>query len=229
MTGIGHVIIGATTTFTALQVAYPELKAPELAGAFAVGAIASLTPDLDGDRSLLKAKIYGKGKPQIVEKLIYDKSVGGGAILAVLGLLEVTMRMVAYTLLSIPSLLLSHRGLTHYPSTALVLGAVIYLTLKLTNVSQSYALAFTIGYLSHLSADALTKTGVPLLAPFTKRRFHLLPKPIRITTRHGGSVGEALVILAVFISCALIVQAVTGFEYRLDLRGLSNSRVVLGW
>jgi membrane-bound metal-dependent hydrolase YbcI (DUF457 family) len=38
------------------------------------------------------------------------------------------------------------------------------------------------GYLSHLTADSMTKVPVPWPWPFSKRRFFLLPKGMRITT-----------------------------------------------
>lgn len=47
-------------------------------------------------------------------------------------------------------------------------------------------MVFSMGYASHLLADAATKSGIRLLYP-RNNRYHLLPKPWRFTT---GSMAE---------------------------------------
>jgi membrane-bound metal-dependent hydrolase YbcI (DUF457 family) len=42
-----------------------------------------------------------------------------------------------------------------------------------------FAFAFSVGYLSHLLADTLTHSGVPLLGPLSQHRVHLLPGILR--------------------------------------------------
>jgi inner membrane protein len=70
--------------------------------------------------------------------------------------------------ISIPlSLLLGHRGLTH--SALAVLACAVLLTIMGTGW---LAAPVVVGYLSHLLADGLTPSGVPLLWP-NKRRFTL--------------------------------------------------------
>lgn len=70
--------------------------------------------------------------------------------------------------ISIPlSLLLGHRGLTH--SALAVLACAVLLTIMGTGW---LAAPVVVGYLSHLLADGLTPSGVPLLWP-NKRRFSL--------------------------------------------------------
>ncbi len=55
-------------------------------------------------------------------------------------------------------------------------------------------LAFGLGYLSHVAiADAMTVSGVPLWWPL-KKRFHLLPRPLRVRT--GGPVEKLVFIVA---------------------------------
>ena len=58
------------------------------------------------------------------------------------------------------------------------------------------ALALWLGYASHLVADGVTKSGIPLLYPKSKR-FHLLPKALRITT---GSLEEEVVFVLLSLS-----------------------------
>lgn len=60
------------------------------------------------------------------------------------------------------------------------------------------AIALLVGYASHLLTDAATKSGIPLLYPRTKR-FHLLPKALRLTT---GSQAEE-VIFVILSLCAM--------------------------
>lgn len=70
--------------------------------------------------------------------------------------------------ISVPlSLVVGHRGITH--SLLAVAGAVALLT---TMGTGWMAAPVVIGYLSHLLADALTPSGVPLLWP-ARRRFTL--------------------------------------------------------
>lgn len=73
------------------------------------------------------------------------------------------MRVVSVPL----SLVVGHRGITH--SALAVAGAVLLLA---TMTTQWMAAPVVIGYLSHLMADGLTPSGVPLLWP-SKRRFTL--------------------------------------------------------
>ena len=102
-----------------------------------------------------------------------------------------------------------HRGATHFGLTALLLffGATVlgrYLGYP------DLGFAFGMGYVSHIVADGLTKSGVPLLWPFYPKAVHLLPKPLRIRT--GGSV-ETLLFIAIamcliFLSPALMTAEI---------------------
>jgi len=67
------------------------------------------------------------------------------------------------------SMLIGHRGLTH--SLLAVLAGVAALVLVAPSSDLAVFVApLAVGYLSHLAADALTPSGVPLLWP-VKRRF----------------------------------------------------------
>jgi len=71
-----------------------------------------------------------------------------------------------------------------------------------------FGIALSLGYASHILADAATKSGVPLLYPHRKR-YHLLPPAWRLTT---GSLAEDMlwpflafaVLLLLFNQLALI-------------------------
>jgi inner membrane protein len=56
------------------------------------------------------------------------------------------------------------------------------------------ALALSIGYLSHLLADAMTMSGVPLWWPVGEKRVHVLPPGLRLRT---GSLAEYAMLMVV--------------------------------
>jgi len=96
--------------------------------------------------------------------------------------------------------IISHRGITHTLIFAIGLCTLLsYLVLQLSGFSQAIMLFFVLGLfggiLSHLVLDMLTKSGVPLLYPFTKRDFSFAPF-------ETGGVGEYI---ASFGCIALIV------------------------
>jgi membrane-bound metal-dependent hydrolase YbcI (DUF457 family) len=85
-----------------------------------------------------------------------------------------------------------HRGLTHFGVTTLLVMALSYLVGGRLGFPDA-GLAFGLGYFSHVAiADAMTRQGVPLWAPLSHARFHLLPRALRVRT--GGPL-EALVCL----------------------------------
>jgi membrane-bound metal-dependent hydrolase YbcI (DUF457 family) len=101
--------------------------------------------------------------------------------------------------LGLRSMGVGHRGLTHYGLTTLLVMLVGYLVGRWLGYPDA-GLAFGLGYFSHVAiADAMTRYGVPLWAPLSATRFHLLPRAFRVKT--GGPV-EALVFL-----CAGLILA----------------------
>lgn len=61
--------------------------------------------------------------------------------------------------------------------------------------------AFSLGYLSHLAADALTVEGVPLLWPLVQRRIRLLPALLAIRT---GGAREYVLMVAIGVAVVLL-------------------------
>ncbi len=88
---------------------------------------------------------------------------------------------------------MKHRGVLHSGLAVLIVLALsTYIGHRLGYGDAG--LAFGLGYASHIVlADALTVTGVPLLWP-SARRFHLLPRPLRVRT---GGPAEQLIFLAI--------------------------------
>ncbi|MBV9469366.1 MAG: metal-dependent hydrolase [Abitibacteriaceae bacterium] len=95
---------------------------------------------------------------------------------------------------------LGHRGVLH---SLVGLGLAACLVLPLAAWwGWPGPLAVLSGYASHLAADACTRSGIPFLYP-RKRRYHLLPRPLRFVT--GSSAEDALfAVCAVFVLLLLL-------------------------
>ena len=72
---------------------------------------------------------------------------------------------------------LKHRGITHTLLALVAIAAGAFTILPLP-----YALAATGGYLSHLLADMVTVSGLPVFWPYKRDSLHILPKRLCITT-----------------------------------------------
>ena len=83
-----------------------------------------------------------------------------------------------------------HRALTH----TLLAWLIVTFWAGLYFRGNGFAVAVSIGYLSHLIADMLTPQGVPLLWPVYRKRVRLLPAAFAIRT---GSAIETLAVIAV--------------------------------
>jgi membrane-bound metal-dependent hydrolase YbcI (DUF457 family) len=97
---------------------------------------------------------------------------------------------------------LRHRGITHSVAAAALAAAGC--GLLASRVAPGAALAaglgVAIGYGAHVAADACTPSGVPLLAPLSRRRWWLLPSAARIPT--GGA---REVVIAVVLGVASVI------------------------
>lgn len=62
--------------------------------------------------------------------------------------------------------LFGHRGVTHYPLTWSVLTTGLLLVFP-----GQFSVGFSIGYAAHLLGDFLSKSGIPLKGPFSKKRY----------------------------------------------------------
>lgn len=106
-------------------------------------------------------------------------------------------------------ILLGHRGLTHsLLATATVTAAAFALASAVVpSLAHEVAAGIAIGYLAHVAADACTPGGVPLLAPLSKRRRHLLPRPARIPTGSLRELAVAAALTAGTVAATLLLAA----------------------
>ena len=94
-----------------------------------------------------------------------------------------------------------HRGVLH---SLLGLGIATFLLLPMAFATGlAVPLAISLGYASHLATDACTKSGIPLLYP-DRRRYHLLPRPLRLTT--GSQAEDGLFMILTVLVAGLMLQ-----------------------
>ena len=79
---------------------------------------------------------------------------------------------------------------------AVAIGAAVGVTFYVPALAL-VPLATAIGCLAHIAGDALTKQGVPLLAPLPPKHFRLLPKALAFTT---GTWRETVVVRGVLLA-----------------------------
>lgn len=96
--------------------------------------------------------------------------------------------------------LFGHRGALH---SLLALGVLGGVALPLVGAGVFLWLGLLLGYASHLAGDACTVHGIPLFFP-KRRRVHLLPKPLRLST--GSLAEDGLLVLLALFDLALLLR-----------------------
>ena len=102
--------------------------------------------------------------------------------------------------------LFEHRGFTHAPLIQLMFIALLFALGRNLGgiVGYSYlgiVVGLGIGILSHTFLDWLTVGGVPLLYPFTKRKFHLMRLK---TAKHSKGVTIFIILITMAIVAAKV-------------------------
>lgn len=196
MTYRGHLVGGAAS---AIAVCYAVgAQGPVAIGATGVALFASLLPDIDHPGSWLGRRLlplhyllrwllsnpltwmaFGRKR---IKQLAQHR--GFTHTLLAMGIMMVLFGSLVYLLLG----LAIDSG---YPinwflgdGTALSfggrLGAHMQSTLVLT-------LAFVLGYASHILLDMMTVAGVQVMMPWSTRKYHLLPKMLRVRVRGANT------------------------------------------
>lgn len=100
--------------------------------------------------------------------------------------------------------LFGHRGALH---SLLALGVLAMVALPLVDIGPLFYLGLLLGYASHLAGDGCTRHGIPLLFP-KRRRVHLLPRPLRLST--GSLAEEGLLVACALLDLALLLRHLPG-------------------
>lgn len=75
---------------------------------------------------------------------------------------------------------------------ALILSFILLAPTLGSGVASCFAWGLSIGYFFHLVADMTTVTGVPLLWPFSEKKYHVYPRLLRYRT--GMSIMEPITV-----------------------------------
>jgi len=162
MMGESHAILGAVATGTIL---IASGKTPANQGiipftlAVGLGAVIALLPDIDSPNTLIR-RIFGVGRRQVKNNL---RRWQRNNILS--NLLNLIRWLISLFLNGLAKIL-PHRGPTHWLVVALTLCSAMYRLTQWQNWSPLVWQSFMIGYISHLFADGLTKSGIKLFSPF---------------------------------------------------------------
>lgn len=184
------------------QVSLLGMTIPFVLLAFLTASIASLLPDLDEPNSLVSN--LPRASRGIVRKTFRTRGIEGILrSLVEFGLLSINFLTRALSRL-VRMAAFGHRGATHWLVTAFVLG--------LSAAVSGWFIGFPalgvwlfVGYISHLALDGMTLSGLELLQPFTDRKIHLLPKPMRIRT--GSAVDSLLTVFFGVIAVTFVYSS----------------------
>ena len=101
----------------------------------------------------------------------------------------------------ITSKMFGHRGFIHSPICVLAIYLLTTAILKHNNAMEYINLlyAFLIGYAGHLFLDLMTKGGIPLLYPFSRKKYHLT------NIKTGGKEEKILFVCACLICVTMLV------------------------
>lgn len=201
MTGVSHLLIGGSLAFTATS--FVSKDPTFLFFNTILGSLATLLPDLDAQNSVLQVWLTGKYSTKISDSLISRYQRRGSLVMEMIYLgfasVETAIRLIMWLLISGLKKITTHRGITHSLFTFLGLLVIVTVAIELLTLDPLYLISFSLGYISHLFADATTYSGVQLLAPFSKQSLHILPKKYHYKT---GS-GTEYIILSGVLTCCL--------------------------
>lgn len=195
MIGRHHAMIGTAVSGSVLM--FSGVTLPQDLGwavtALAVGTLAALLPDIDGHDSSIRSN-FGLGRAQIRRdfRRRRRRSLAQRIIDVLQWIVSLPLDIVAY--------LLPHRGPTHWGLTAVLLTVGAAFLVRSLGWHDWLWLCFGLGYASHIIADGLTVSGVPLYGPLYKRGVRFVP---RFMTLRTGSMQEYMVVRALLLFLAV--------------------------
>lgn len=248
--GKTHAIAGSLLVAAAAppvnEVLHLGVSTPELAIGVGIGAIAGVLPDIDHPDSFIThgvipgERIFGPvGKAIGYLACIPPRIVGvpARATMNHRGGTHSVVFMIGWTLLAAPIYALVFSGflflasiilgpLTHLlgVNVAFDPGSMIqWIFHHLPSIMPLVMLSVFFGYLAHLLTDSMTNVPVPWPWPFSKKRYSILPKGLRITT---DSFIENHLIRPIFLLLLIAVFAWNiGVPIGTDLFGQAKAQI----
>ncbi|PMC34983.1 MULTISPECIES: metal-dependent hydrolase [Metabacillus] len=200
MLAYSHQVFGITwglITLTTLNLFGIDFKDPiDMLLFFGLVLFGSLFPDIDTPNSKLGRYFWALLLiivAAVITTAVYFPSL--------LNLIYVDLKN--FSLLLLPFLLIftGHRKFSHSLLFLLLLCFYCYLINFYLKVSLVYLIAYIVGVVSHLIGDYLTKRGIPLFFPLSKKYFKFF-----ITFR-TGSYNERLIIWILLILNILFISS----------------------
>lgn len=193
MTGNTHAAIGAATGMGMVYVTGADTWTDILISV-GLACFAALLPDLDAENSKLQNVLIPKMSPKFRKAVFF--AVAFLLILVHLMIPEMPFYVILIALFLFVAVALPHRSITH---SALM---IAYVGWTVNLISPEWMWVFVAGYASHLIADMLTVSGIPLFWPI-KQKFSLSQIGIRIKTgtivdRGVGYLAIGLLVLGIF-------------------------------
>jgi membrane-bound metal-dependent hydrolase YbcI (DUF457 family) len=222
MMGRTHQVIGLAATTGLYLLISPDtpILSTDFAAALALTALASVLPDIDANDNNLgdpaARRMLGIGNNQSKQNIsraatrLRRTKKAGPFITNLLNLLATLLWGLLVFLINIPMQLIGHRGLTHWALTWLLLTCLVLLIAALSaphlplQAPYLIAFSFSLGYGSHLAADMMTKSGLPILAPYCRKRYRLLPKRLALTT--GSFIENIIFVLLVLLLVVMLTH-----------------------
>jgi membrane-bound metal-dependent hydrolase YbcI (DUF457 family) len=218
MTGMSHLTLGVAFSALGVMVFFPELESLVWAP-ICLGGVAALLPDIDAPNSLLQQTIFQSSRAPITDGMFSKQqrhSVTGSLGYAMARIVELSLRSIIKVLFDALKVYVGHRGPTHTLLVWVVLSGIVSGIVWWIELSWAFALAFGIGYVSHILADATTRSGVKMLEPFSGQTVHLLPESLRIRT---GTPVEGLLVAVIVAGILVVLSLLTGTTWELPTAG----------
>ncbi|HEX2912264.1 MAG TPA: metal-dependent hydrolase [Chloroflexia bacterium] len=189
--GVNEAASTATTVVT-----HAQAPALILVVILLIGIVGGQFPDIDQPTSTIANSGRAMGR------MMHGRGIGGFFIKLLFGIINFlphTMALIANNFFG------GHRGVIHSLLAMLVVSSLIGTATYFFFGSAFYGTLFGVGYLTHLLADMLTRSGIKLLLPFSDKDFWLLPAGIRFKSDSEWQNG-----LVQFLALAVI--AVSGWS-----------------
>lgn len=195
MIGRHHAMLGTAVSLSVLM--FTEVTLPRELGwaalAVGLGTLGALMPDIDGHDSSIRNN-FGLGRSQIRRdfrrrhrRTFFQRLVD-------------VLQWVASLPLDMFAYLVPHRGPTHWGLTAVLLTLLMALLTRFFGWHDWLWICFGLGYASHIIADGLTISGVPLYGPFIRRYVRFVPRFLTIRT---GSMQEYMIVRVLLLALAV--------------------------